>query len=217
MEKVRQEDTRRVFMEEAKPHLDELLESARHHLAYHEARGDMPEGMFSPEELVGETLLRGFAGRDRRPRDVALRDWLLGLEGRTLDELLQDEAQLRELWAVSLDEPLPVVDPRDLDGSFWDWHRLETVECVADVLSPVGVEEHTSPIGRVLGAARELPVEQWRAWLLSDGHRLALETVAGSLKRGIGQATKLVDDARVRIARVLSGERPTGVPPDRSG
>ena len=206
MEQARHDNERRAFMEEVKPHLEELLESARHHLAYHEARGDIPERTLTAEEVVGETLIQAFAGRARRPREVAPRDWLLGLEARTLDKLLRDEARQRELWTVSLDEPLPLRNPVDLDDTFWDWHQPDAVDRVADVVSPVQPEAKASPIARALEIARELPVEQWRAWLLSERHRLRIGVVAASLKMGIERATKLIDEGRARIAGARLGE-----------
>lgn len=196
---IMENDDRQAFMEAVRPHLDELLESARHHLGYHEAAGELQEGKLTPEELVGETLIVAFAGRDRRPENVPLREWLLGLEARTLDRLITKEARDRQLWAVSLEQPLPKRDPLEVDDTFWDWYQPDAVEKVEDVL-PSKVERRTGrAVLELLEAARELPRQQWRAWLLSELHELSPENVAASLRSGVAKAKELAEEARKRL------------------
>ena len=196
------EGPRQAFMEEARPYLDELIESARHHLAYHEACGDLPEGLLTPQEVAGETLIRAFACRDRRPREVETRDWLLGLEARTLDLLMLEDSRDRELWAVSLDQPLPVDNPMDLDDSFWDWYQPDAEETLGDTIAarPVDAAEAAERGASLLAQATELPREEWRAWLLSELHRLDTQSVASAMKRSFERVTVLVEQAHARIA-----------------
>ena len=192
-------DDRQAFMEAVRPHLDELLENARHHLAYHEAAGDLPERKLTPEELVGETLIVAFSGRERRPDDVPLRDWLLGLQTRTLDRLLDKEAQDRKLWAVSLEQPLPTLDPLEVDDNFWDWYQPDAVERYEDVLPSQPQRQQSSALVELLEAARQLPRPQWRAWLLSEVHQLSPKNVAASLREGVDKVAQLAKDAAERL------------------
>ncbi len=200
-------DDRQAFMEAVRPHLDELLDSARHHLGYHEAAGDLPEGRLTPEELVGETLIVAFSGRDRRPKEVPLREWLLGLEARTLDRLLLQEAQDRQLWAVSLEQPLPKRDPLEIDDSFWDWYQPDAVEKVEDVIPSKVDRRGGRAVVRLLEAARELPRDQWRAWLLAELHELSPENVAASLRSGIARAKELAEQARKRLSNAGDSQK----------
>lgn len=184
---------RQAFGQTVKAHLEELLSSARHHIAYHVARGDLPKDSLTPEELVGETLIRAFEGRARQPQDV--RSWLLALETRTLDEIIAKNLWEQELWAVHIEDPIPPKNPLDLDDTFWDWYQPDEAPPHAEDLIPSAgvVQDETRE------AAIQLPVEQWRAWLLSEEHGLTVEQVAAALRTTAERAASLIRAARAAL------------------
>jgi DNA-directed RNA polymerase specialized sigma24 family protein len=110
------------FMDAARPLVPDLLASAKHHIRYHQAIGDRIDEL-SPEELVGETLIRASDRGTSRPDGVPLRSWMLALEMRTLDDLVAHSAEERKLWSFSLDQPIPPPTATDFDDSFWDWYQ----------------------------------------------------------------------------------------------
>ena len=73
------QDERAAFDRLAASHLDELLRAARRELRYRGALGQFGPDDLSPEELVGETLVRAWDDRHRRPALLGTRAWLLAL------------------------------------------------------------------------------------------------------------------------------------------
>jgi len=151
---------RNAFQRLISPHFDELFAAARRDIRYHSAVGDLREDEISPEELVGETLLRAWRDRYRRPQGLDIRPWLLGLQFRVLTRIVRQEQLLRKLVAVSLEAPVPAEPIYDDDESFWEWHqpdemlRWEDVvaaEVAAEVAEPAFFEQEVpglSPLAR---------------------------------------------------------------------
>ncbi|RMG13042.1 MAG: hypothetical protein D6729_15685 [Deltaproteobacteria bacterium] len=184
---------RKAFTEAVKAHLDELIASARHHIAYHEAREELPKDSISPEELVGETLIRACAGRERQPAD--LRRWLLTLEMRTLDEIIAKNLWEQDLWAVHTEDVIPPLDPLELDDTFWDWYQPDEIPPrVEDVIPAGGLVDEISH-----EAASALPVEQWRAWLLSEVHGFTPEQIGAALRIPTERAEELIRAAKAAL------------------
>lgn len=211
-----------AFLEDVKPYLDELHESAWHHLAYHQARGELDAKSLTAEEVVGETLILAFDGRKKRPTDVPLRSWLLSVESRAIDAFIAAEEGEHELWAFSLDEPLPcrsVHDEHTHEG-FWTWVDLDELESVAE--SVAAPDEPLSPqtVAAMIAELKTLRPKQWRAWLLSDAHRLSLQHVASALGESVDRASEFIREARQllslesRNARHRSKGNSEGVRPE---
>jgi len=181
-----------VFLKRIEPHLDVLLETARSDLRYHEARGDLRPGELSAEEIVGETLIRARHDQERRPPELSLEAWLLGLEARVMIRLLEAEERARELWAYSLEQPIPKPPPPLSDDTYWDWHQPDDVERWEDVLSgePVVAEE---PAEEHVAALSPLVR---RAWVLLDRRGLSVRDVALILRRSMDDVADLVREAR---------------------
>jgi RNA polymerase sigma-70 factor (ECF subfamily) len=194
-----------AFIEDAGPYLDELRESARHHLAYHEARGDVDAGELTPDEVVGETLIRAFGGRKNRPADLPLRSWLLSVEARTLDEILGQEQEERDLWAFSLDEPLPARYAEEAPDRFWDWGEPDDTRGEAAPASLSEAPSTQEAAHRLAARLKALQPAQWQAWLLFDTHRLSLAHVASAVRETVSRAAH-----HIREARALLKSRPGG-------
>jgi|GEM_PF-2753013 len=172
------------FMDATRPFVPDLLASATHHLRYHQAMGDRVDEL-SPEELVGETLIRACDQEPRRPRGVSLRSWLLTLETRTLDDLVARSTAERKLWSFSLDEPIPPPTATEFDDSFWDWYQPgeDTPSMANEVADPKAASpEAELALKDETGWLTNLEAPTWRAWLLYEIQGLSLAEVALSLR-----------------------------------
>lgn len=184
---------RRVFVVEARPHLNVLLEFAGRELHYHEARGDLAPGELSAEQVVGETLLRAYYDRGKRPPSLAFRSWLLGLEQRVLGRLLDPDERARGLWSVTGDELLPEPLPAREDDAFWDWYQPD--DAGWDDLGP---SSGSGPDD--LHEALGLPPRLRRAWVLHDRYSLSVPEVAVALRAREQTVAQLIRTARTRLS-----------------
>jgi len=91
---------RQAFQQLMLSHLDELFAAARRDLRYHVLLGDLCQHDLSPEELVGETLLRAWRDRLRKPASLGIRPWLLGLQFRVLTRIVRQERLLQRLVSI---------------------------------------------------------------------------------------------------------------------
>jgi RNA polymerase sigma factor (sigma-70 family) len=125
-----------AFEELVAPHLDELLKAAGRDLRYHVSLGDLRAEDLTPEELVGETLLRTWRDRCRRPLSRALRPWLLDLQLEVLAQLVDQEE--KQPGFISLEAPVPPPPVYDDDEEFWEWYQPDDAARWEDVLPVVG-------------------------------------------------------------------------------
>ncbi|ARA92184.1 hypothetical protein AWN76_002670 [Rhodothermaceae bacterium RA] len=192
---------RTAFHRLIEPHLDELLRAARRDLAYHRQLGDLPPDFVTPEELVGETLLRAWKSRRQRPAGLSLRAWLLGTQHRVLQKLIRAERLERGLWAVSLEDPLPPEPLFDDDESFWEWYQPDDLprweDAIPDEDAPLPDEalEDESALGG-------LEPEPRQVLLLHDRHALTLAEVAVATGRSVRETARLLQEARRKVRRV---------------
>ena len=186
--------TKQSFMKAVEPYLATLRNAARRDLRYYQARGDIPRGELSPEEVIGETLIQAFAQRAKRPTGLSFKAWLLGMEARVIENLIKSEKPFRELWAVSLEEPLP--DPASSydDTSFWDWYQPDADEKWEDILA--GSESNPEDVFEKEEENYELDPTARRAWLLYDHYGVSMYEVGSILSMKIPNAAKLVRDIR---------------------
>lgn len=186
---------RTAYNRMVEPHLEELIRAARRDIRYHQHLGDLAPGDLTPEELVGEALLRAWRSRRRRPSEVSLRAWLLGTQHRVLQKVIQAEHLERDLWAVSLEDPVPPAPLFDDEASFWEWYQPDDVTRWEDVipadLPPAGempdVEEE---------ATHGLEPEPRRVLLLHDEHELPLAEVAVATGQTVRETVALLEQAR---------------------
>jgi DNA-directed RNA polymerase specialized sigma24 family protein len=116
-------------------HLDELFAAAQRDLRYHVLLGDLRQHDLSPEELVGETLLRAWRDRLRKPASLGIRPWLLGLQFRVLTRIVRQERLLQRLVSTSLEAPVPEPPIYDDDESFLEWFQPDEMVRWEDILS----------------------------------------------------------------------------------
>ncbi|WP_457652224.1 RNA polymerase sigma factor [Rhodocaloribacter sp.] len=189
---------RAAFNRLVEPFLEELLTAARRDLGYHRFRGEPAARDIAPEELVGETLLRAWASRNERPEGVSLRAWLLGTQHRVLQKLLERPRWERDLWAISLDEPLPPEPLYDDEESFWEWYQPDDLERWEDVF-PDNVPTPEDEFVTKEIETYPLEVIERQALLLYDEHKLSMLEIAFALGVPVERAAELIQDARRRI------------------
>ncbi len=187
-------------MDAMRPHLDELLESASHHIRYYEAIGDLPAGELSAEELVGETIVRAYHASQPKPSNVSLRSWLLTLETRTAQDLATESNQQKR-WSVSFDENIPDPIGSPPDESFWHWHAYADHGVAMDTDVAIDESNHLKKITHIKDLVLDtswltkLRSPQWRAWLLHEVHNLSLSETAAALHQSTVRVTELIRDA----------------------
>jgi RNA polymerase sigma-70 factor (ECF subfamily) len=194
-----------AFNRLVEPFLEELLTAARRDLGYHRFRGEPAARDITAEELVGETLLRAWASRHERPEGVSLRAWLLGTQHRVLRKLIERPRWERDLWAISLDEPLPPEPLYDDEESFWEWYQPDDIERWEDVFP----DTLPNPEEDFLLKETEtypLEVDERQALLLFDEHKLSMIEVAYALGVTVERAAEMVHNARRRIREERAGQ-----------
>lgn len=171
---------RDAFQRLVGPHLDELFAAARRDIRYHSAVGDLREDEISPEEVVGETLLRAWRDRHRRPQGLDIRPWLLGLQFRVLTRIVRQEQVLRKLVSVSLEAPAPAEPIYDDDESFWEWYQPDEMLRWEDIV-PADV---TAEVAEPAVFEREVPglsALARQVLVLRHVHRFSVGEIASGL------------------------------------
>lgn len=189
---------RAAFNQLVEPHLAELVDAARRDIDYHGHLGDLRSGDLEPEELVGETLLRAWRSRRQRPAGLGLRAWLLGMQHRVLQRLIQVEHLERRLWAVSLEDPVPPPPLFDDEASFWEWYQPDDATRWEDVI-PSDLAPAVEMPELDAEAIRSLSTELRQVLLLHDEHELTLPEVAIATGQSVRQTATLLEQARIRV------------------
>jgi RNA polymerase sigma-70 factor (ECF subfamily) len=203
---------RDAFEAAVAPHLDDLHAAAAHLLSLHQAADGSGGTDLTPEELVGETLLRAF---DRRARfattGMTLRAWLLGLQTRALAIFERQEHDYTDRKALSLDEPVPTGDETDaVEEERYEFRQPFDVLRYQDVIpgtAPMDLDiGPATPFDeRSLGilAALDLPDEARHAVLLHDEYDLSIAEVAQILRASVQDAAGHLDAARASLREKL--------------
>ncbi len=188
---------RAAFNRLVEPYLDELLRAARRDIRYHRFMKTLRPEDLTPEELVGETLVRAWYSRREKPEAVRLRAWLLGIQHRVLQKLIERERTERALWAVSLEAPLPPEPLYDDEESFWEWYQPDDITKWEDVF-PDDVplpDEHLADEA-VIDRLDTVPRQ---ALLLRDVHKLTLPEVAYALRLSVSETVAILREAREQV------------------
>lgn len=198
---------RAAFEAMVEPCLEELLQAARRERRRRIALGDFGVDDLTAEELVGETLLRAWHDRQRRPLGLGPKAWLLALLFRVTRNLSRREARLRRMVAASLEAPVPPEPIYDDDEEFWEWYqpdestRWEDV-VEAPVISPEGQAAADEELTRTLDPrTREV-------FLLCELHRVPLPETALALGLSVTQTARLLEEARQRLGLEAAGNPP---------
>lgn len=185
------------------PHLAELTSAAQRDLRYHVALGELREDDLTPEELVGETLLRGWRDRRRRPSTLALKPWLLGLQVRVLKRLVRKEQEARRLASVSLEARAPAAPVYDDGEEFWEWYQPDEATRWEDVL-PSETTSREEVIETVLEqAVPNLSPIARQVFVLRHIHGLSAAEIGSCLQISQDRVRALWNDAITSVLHAI--------------
>ncbi len=122
-----------------------LLQSARHEIAYYESVGDFPPGFMTPEELVAEAMIHAWDKWAEKPAGMEPRAWLHAMLFQVADALAARQREIRQHEAVSLEQEIPqaplVIDPvYDDDEQFYEWYQPDEALKWEDVIGSIELE-----------------------------------------------------------------------------
>lgn len=203
---------RDAFEAAVAPHRNALLRAARSALAVARDEGLLPEDALTPEELVGETLLRAFEGRTRyRPDRLGLRAWLLALQRRALLRIAEDEQGYRQRKAFALEEEVPFNAREDaVEEAFYEFNDpfdVTTYEELIPAQAPADVEldpnEPLSDEERAHLDAADLSPRARQIVELHDELDLSLAEIAQILEQSLQDTAEELGAARVHVRQML--------------
>ena len=197
----------RAFRELVRPHTDALIEVARKDLEYYVAQGLLQRTDFSPEEVVGEGLIRAWDDRAKRPGPMSLRGWLLGNTYRTLRQMVDQERAYDADKVVSLDEKVSNAESRDTQEQFWEWYQPDASLLYEDIIpanEPVDIEAPLYTSEDTL----QLDPDSRHVVMLHREFEMPLQEVAMVMNRAIKEVSELYQRARVSLSERLGyGDR----------
>ena len=142
----------------------------------------------TPQELVGEALVRAWERRDRFDADqLSFRAWLLGLQTRALAQYARQEGRYRDRKVISLDEELPTGERYDaVEEAFYEFRQPFDVDTYEEIIPA--------------SAPADPSIDGYREADLSDEDRdlLADATFRGAAR----QVTVLHDEFEVSLSEV---------------
>jgi len=182
------------------PHLPELMAAAARELRYRRAVGDLRPQDLTADELVGETLARGWRDRARRPQELEMRAWLLGLEFKVLESIVRSERRARRLAGVSLEAPVddPAQAADATDEEFWEWYQPDDATRWEDVIPAQDLEPADLSDERTY----RLTNEERQALVLSVEHRLSVREISTVMNLPPERAVRLIDTAQRQLDAV---------------
>jgi len=212
---------RDAFERVLEPFREELLADAAREVAYLRATGALRPDQLTPEELVGETLLRAWDLRSKYPADrLSMRAWLLGLQHRSIIRVMHFERQYDDRKAISLQEEVPIRPEDDhVEEDLYEFNQPFDVTTFDELLAgsmPADVEVDLDRNGQPVGDHSTLTDEERslidsatldgrldgvsrRAVLLHDEFSLGLSEVAQILNSSLKDTAEAVNMARTRL------------------
>jgi RNA polymerase sigma-70 factor (ECF subfamily) len=186
---------RAAFQATVAPHLEELLGAARRELSYRVALGNFGADDLTPEELVGEALLRAWQDRYRRPSSLEVKVWLLALLFRVARDLARREAGLRRIPTESLEALVPPEPIYDDDEEFWEWYQPDELTRWEDVVeAPAMAPEEMAAADERLTRTPDPRARE--VFLLYELHRVPLSETALALGLSVTETERLLEEAR---------------------
>lgn len=179
------------------PFLPELMSAAARELRYRRAVGDLRPQDLSADELVGETLARGWRDRARKPAGLEVRPWLLGLEFKVLESIVRSERRARRLAGVSLDAPVedPAAAADATDEEFWEWYQPDDITLWEDVIPAEDLQPEDLSEERTY----RLSQEERQALVLSVEHRLSIVEISSVMNLPPERTVRLIGEARRQL------------------
>ena len=202
---------RDAFEEALAPHTDTLRQAAERQLDVERdlVSGEPADGEtvmdLTPEELVGETMVRAYDLRSRFDGDrMGFRAWLLGLQTRSLARIARREDRYAQRKVISLDEELPVRESQDaVEEDFYEFRQpfdVDTYEEIVVDTTPQDVttldSDDLSDDGRAALADASFSADARQAVILHDEFDVSLAEVAQIIDASLKDAAAEMNLAR---------------------
>ncbi len=203
---VRKLDSRDEFEAAVAPHIDTLRAAARRDLQYYRRQGVIRADDFTPEEIVGEGLLRAWEHRDRMPDKISLRGWMLAVQHRAARGLVARQRRLDQEKIISLDAPVPTEGSASDSTQewFWEWYQPDQVNMWEDILPGSEPVDTELPVeGDLLDTLDE---EQRHVAVLHHEFEMPLEEVAFAMGRSLNEMAETLNGARMSLRERLNRE-----------
>lgn len=198
-----------AFRNLVQPHLPIMLKAARHELDYYVFEAHLHHQDLTPEDVVGEALIHAWDRLDQRPEQMSLRGWLLGVEYRTVQHLVEKMRAYRDEKAVSLDEPLPInPDNMDVQEWFWEFYQPDanmTWEDVVPAVDPVDIDAPLYDVRDTLA----LDPDTRHVLMMHDEFEVPLQDVAVAMNRAVVETAGLIDQARALLRERIASSEPS--------
>lgn len=217
-----------AFRQLVEPHTKEMLRAAEKDLEFYVDRGFLHEDDFTPEEIVGEALIRTWEHRDVKPRKMGLRAWLLGTQYRVMRGMVNNLRAYRREKSLSLDAPVPDnPDAHDTEEWFWDWYQPDRELLWEDVIpsqEPVDVEvsleDDYQDLREQADEARdndptEEEAEARHVLIMHDEFEMSLPEVAFTINRSPIAVAEVLEKARAGLRQREADEEETEHPAPR--
>lgn len=197
-EEVLESSDRDMYREAVSPFMEELLRAAREDLDFYVELGFLHEDDFTPEEIVGETLLHAWDHRGVRPAQMNLRVWLLGTQYRVMRGLVNRLRRYRRDKSLSLDEPVPDnAAAHDTEEWFWDWYQPDRELIWEDVIPAQEPADIDVSLETDDGEGLLEETDERHALVLHDEFEMSLPEVAFTINRSPIAVAEILEKARV--------------------
>jgi RNA polymerase sigma-70 factor (ECF subfamily) len=209
------------FRDLVQEHMDVLLRVAQQEIEYYVFEAYLNPQDLAAEDVVGEALIHGWEQLRQRPEGMSLRGWLLGVEYRTVQKLVEQLRRYRDEKAISLDDPLPMEpDNMDVQEWFWEWYQPDatiTWEDVVPAVEPVDMEIPLYDVRDTL----TLDPDARHVLMMHDEFEVPIQEVAFAMNRAVVETAELIDQARASLRERLAVPEPAEAishpaPPDGS-
>ena len=205
-------DDREGFLSLVSPYLDRLTEFVRHAFNYAQARGDLPRGALTPEDIVDDTLVRAYNEFLKRPKVKHVGSWLVDLAGKQLEGEIKRFRRDAER-AVHIEEDVPETPPAEevstLGEEIFDFYQPDAALKVEDVVPDLQVpspedEAKTNELREcVRTALQALPYEWQKLLLLRYVEDMTLLEVANRVGKTEEEVDRIIEYARYYLRQEL--------------
>lgn len=209
MEVDREEDFRSIIT----PHVNTLIQAARHDLEYYVNEGVLHENDLTPGEVVGEALVYAWEHRAQRPDGMSLRGWLLGMQHRVTRALVDEIAAYRREKALSLDEEIP---PDARGRGFQDRRQYGTQPEVSITWEDVTPGREPRDVEVPLFTNRDtftLDPDTRHVIMMHDEFDMPLPEVATTMDRTVEETASMLEQARTTLRQHTDSSSSADAPP----
>lgn len=174
----------------------------------------LPSTDMTPEELVGETLVRAYERRESYNADrMGLRAWLLGVQTRALARFQRREALYTQRKQISLDDEVPTGADEDAVGEqLYEFNQPFSVTLYEDILAGAApddvalsydAEDRLSDDELEALAGARFDDRTAQAVVLHDEFEVSLPEVAQILNTSLKDTAEALNAARVGLRERL--------------